>query len=248
MVDSHLSISEDVIQVVNNIGKQDVKPDGIQFRNIHHKSILLNLLTDNDLYDNESYAFDTDWKIGKEPETNLKKIKFNIDVNNNEIDHLNDEDTVHLKHGLADDNNTDIKDCGVQHKQDYQRNCFGTPVENKQQPSHQLEGQNQANDWKSTNKHEGKLVMAYNKHSSNKTLHPTPLYGLNIGLNGSNTDHSVFKLSTKQLLTTPKYKPVHMLEDIIQALNEMGTITNNIQLNHFDCDQHTVQQNHFCTT
>ena len=39
-----------------------------------------------------------------------------------------------------------------------------------------------------------------------------------------------------------------MSEDIIQAVNKMGTITNKIQLNHFDCDQHTVQHNHFGTT
>ena len=39
-----------------------------------------------------------------------------------------------------------------------------------------------------------------------------------------------------------------MPEDIIQTVNEMGKITNKIQLNHFDCDQHTVQQNHFGNT
>ena len=39
-----------------------------------------------------------------------------------------------------------------------------------------------------------------------------------------------------------------MPEDIIQAVNEMGTITNKIQLDHFDYDQHTVQQDDFDTT
>ena len=39
-----------------------------------------------------------------------------------------------------------------------------------------------------------------------------------------------------------------MSEDIIQAVNEMGTITNKIQLDHFDYDQHTVQQDDFDTT
>ena len=36
-------------------------------------------------------------------------------------------------------------------------------------------------------------------------------------------------------------------EDIIQAVKEMSTITNKIQLDHFDCDQHIAQQNYFST-
>ena len=39
-----------------------------------------------------------------------------------------------------------------------------------------------------------------------------------------------------------------MPEDIIQAVNEMGTITDKIQLNQFNRDQHTIQQHHFGTT
>ena len=90
--------------------------------------------------------------------------------------------------------------------------------------------------------------MAYNTNDSNKKLHPKTIYALYIGPNDSGTGHSVFNFSTKQLLTTPKRKYVPMSEDIIQAVNEMGTITNKIQLDHFDRDQHTVQQNHFGTT
>ena len=37
-VDSHVSIPEDIIQVVNDMGKQGVTPDGIQYHNIHHES------------------------------------------------------------------------------------------------------------------------------------------------------------------------------------------------------------------
>ena len=66
------------------------------------------------------------------------------------------------------------------------------------------------------------------------------LYALYIGPNDSNTGHFVFKLSTKQILTTPKCKFVPMPKDIIQAVNEMSAITNKIQLNHFNRDQHTV--------
>ena len=59
-VDSQVSITEEVIQVVNDIVKQEVTPDGIQFYNIHHESILSDLFTNSDLYNNESYASDAD--------------------------------------------------------------------------------------------------------------------------------------------------------------------------------------------
>ena len=70
----------------------------------------MNIFVDNYLYDNDSYASDADWKIGKKPETDLKNRVLNIDVDDNEIHDLNNEDTVHLKYGLADENNTYIKD------------------------------------------------------------------------------------------------------------------------------------------
>ena len=37
-------------------------------------------------------------------------------------------------------------------------------------------------------------------------------------------------------------------KDIIQAINGMVTFTNKIQLDHFDLDQRTVQQNYFGNT
>ena len=72
-----------------------------------------------------------------------------------------------------------------------------TLVENKLHPSHQLERQNEANDWKSADKHKSELVMAYNKNANNKTLHPRTFYALYIGPIDSGTSHLVFKLSTK---------------------------------------------------
>ena len=45
------------------------------------QSISSNLFADNDLYDNDSYESDADWKIGKKPEVDLKKIEFDIDIN-----------------------------------------------------------------------------------------------------------------------------------------------------------------------
>ena len=109
-IDSHVSIPEDVIQVVNDMGKQEVTLDGIQFCNIHHKSILLDLFVDNDLYDDNIYVSDAEQKITKKPGIDPKKIEFNIDVNNNKMDDLYNKGEIHLNDGLADDKNIDIED------------------------------------------------------------------------------------------------------------------------------------------
>ena len=68
----------------------------------------------------------------------------------------------------------------------------------------------------------GELVMAYNVKSTNKTLEPRAFYALYIGPNDSGTDHQVFKLSTKKVLTTPKCKPVPMSDDVVKVVNNMG--------------------------
>ena len=90
--------------------------------------------------------------------------------------------------------------------------------------------------------------MFYDLNTNNKTMHLRVFHALYSGLNDSCTGHLVFKLSIKQILTTPKCQPVSMSENIIQAVNEIDTITNKIQFAHFDSDQHTVQQNHFVNT
>ena len=218
MADSQVSITDDVIQVMNDLVKQDVTPDRIQCYNIHHESILQDLFTNNDLYDDDSYAsYDddsnasyTDWKIQKtsetdlkklecnidKPETDLERIEFNINVNNGEINSMNDKEAVYINDGLADNNNNNIEDHGAQHEQIDRNNCFYTLVEKELQQSHQLEDQNEADDWKTTNKHEGKLAIAYNNNASNKTLFPRTFYVLYIVLNDSGTGHFIFNLST----------------------------------------------------
>ena len=50
--------------------------------------------------------------------------------------------------------------------------------------------------------------MTYNNNANNKTLYSRTFYALYIGPNDSGTGHLTFKLSTKQILTTPKYKPI----------------------------------------
>ena len=63
------------------------------------------------------------------------------------------------------------------------------------------------------------LVTAYNVTANNKTGPPRAVYTLYIGLSNSNIGHIVFILSTKSIVTTPKYKPKTMAEDIITMIN-----------------------------
>ena len=64
--------------------------------------------------------------------------------------------------------------------------------------------------------------MASDEKVNNKTSRLRAFCELYIGPNDSRTGHSVLKLWTKQLLTTPKCKPVPLPEDVIQVVNEMG--------------------------
>ena len=52
----------------------------------------------------------------------------------------------------------------------------------------------------------------------------------------------------KQILTTLKCKLVPMPEDLIKAINEMNLFTIIIQINHFDSDHYTTQEDHFDNT
>ena len=138
MADSQVYISNNVIQVMHDLIKQEGRPDGIQCYNIHHESIILDLFTNGYIYDNDSYTSYTDWKIEKKPETNpkklefnidksetdLKKIDFNINVNGNEINDMNNKEAVHPSGGLADDNNNSNVDHGGQNEQIDQHNRF----------------------------------------------------------------------------------------------------------------------------
>ena len=62
---------DDVIKVVNNLGEQDDMPTGIESRNMHKESTLLDLFADEDLNDDDSNASDKDWGDKKNPEDDL---------------------------------------------------------------------------------------------------------------------------------------------------------------------------------
>ena len=70
----------------------------------------------------------------------------------------------------------------------------------------------------------GKLVIAYNVTSNNMIAHSRVFFALYTRLNDSGTGHTVLKLSSKQLVTTPKCKPKPMAEDIISLVNDIGNM------------------------
>ena len=67
-------------------------------------------------------------------------------------------------------------------------------------------------------------MMAYDINAGNNTLHPRTFYALYIGSNDNGVGHLIFILSTKQILTTLKYKPVHMHEDLIKKTNKQDSL------------------------
>ena len=188
---------------------------------------------------NYSYTLCVNWEIEKTPETHPKKLEFNIDkpgtglkkidfniiVNNDEIDDINDNKVVHLSDALADDVYNNIDYHNVQQEQTIHNSLY-TLVDNELQLSSHLEDPNKANDWKSTNSHEGELVIAYNTNAGNNTLRPRIFYALYIGPNDDSNGHSMYKLFTNQILVTMKYQSVPVLEDLIEAISKMDTSDN----------------------
>ena len=138
-------MAEDVVEVVNEMGKQEGMPDGIQFHNIHHKSTLSDLYADEvGLHDNDnSCASDDNWKDRKNPEVDLKNLVANVGIDNDEVNDLDDEDTRHLNDGFGG-----IKDTtngGVHHEQDNQQHHFGGPIENEGEQHDHFGGPDQEN-------------------------------------------------------------------------------------------------------
>ena len=68
----------------------------------------------------------------------------------------------------------------------------------------------------------GELVLAYDVQSNNKMSKPRAFYALYIGPNDGGTGHSVFKLSTKTMIVTPRCKPIPMPNNVIAVVNQMG--------------------------
>ena len=67
----------------------------------------------------------------------------------------------------------------------------------------------------------GEQVLVYDVLSNNKTSKPRAFYVLYIGPNDGSTGHLVFNLSTKKMIITPRYKPIPMLDNVIELVNQI---------------------------
>ena len=118
-------------RATNELINQRVNTDGVQCYITHQESILLDLVTESDIYNNYSYASCVNWEIEKtpetypkklefninKPETDLKKKDFNMNVNNHKIDDMNDKEVVHPSDDLPDDDYSNIENNETQHEQ-----------------------------------------------------------------------------------------------------------------------------------
>ena len=86
--------------------------------------------------------------------------------------------------------------------------------------------------------------MAYDTIAENSTLYPGVFYAFYIGQNNNGICHLIFRISTKQILTTMKYKQVLVPENLPQTINEKDTLTTKIQIDWFDSDRSIGQDNH----
>ena len=151
--------TNDTRKANNELINQGVKIANVQYYNTHQESILSNIVIGSDIYDNYSYTSCVNWNIEKtsetyskklefnidKPETGLMKIDFNIIVNNDEINDLNDNKIVYPNDDLADDVHNNIDCHNVQQEQTIHNSLY-TVTNNKLQLSSDLENSNGADD------------------------------------------------------------------------------------------------------
>ena len=101
-------ITNNTRKTKNVLIHQGVKTTNVQYYNTGQELILSNVVIESDIYDNYSYTSWVNWEIEKtsesypkklefvinKPETGLKKIDFNIIVNNDEIDDMNNNNII----------------------------------------------------------------------------------------------------------------------------------------------------------
>ena len=236
---------------------QGLKTNNNQYYDTHQKSILSNTVTESDIYNNYSYTSCVNWEIEKtsetpskkiefyidNPETGLKKTDFNIITNNDEINDMNDD-----KMDFRSDNPTNDVYSTIDHKNVQQErtihNSLYHLVNSELQLNYDIEESYRTDDWKSTDSHNGELVIAYDDKIGNKTLHPRVFYTLYIRPNDIGIGHLIYKFSTDQILITKDYQPVPVSNDLIKAMDKTNPCHNKIQVMHLKDDHSTVQDNH----
>ena len=109
VTNSQVNTTDNARKATNELINQGVNTDYVQCYNTHQKLILQDLVIESDIYNNSSYTSGVNWEIEKTPEahpknlefnidkpgTGPKKIGFNINVNDNEIDDMNNKKLAH---------------------------------------------------------------------------------------------------------------------------------------------------------
>ena len=162
-------------------------------------------------------------------EIGLKKTDSNIITNNNEINDMNDDNRDHSNNNLSDDADNLSDHDSVDLKQRNHNNLY-TLANNKLQLNFDLEDL----DWKSTDSHEGELIITYDNKVRYKTLHPISFYTLYIKPNEGGSGYLIYRLSTDQIVVTKEYQTVPLPEDIGNTLFESHPCINKSQAKNVD--------------
>ena len=132
-------MSNNVIEVVNQMGIDEGMPDVIVFGNIFKESNLDDMYRDVNSKGDSICVSNKSWIMSKNgDQEDQKNIVYDDAVDDNKIDNLNKEDVLHLHDGLADNNNNDdnnnnyIKHNGVINQQDGQEIHFSGADNNQQ--------------------------------------------------------------------------------------------------------------------
>ena len=78
ITNSQVDTTNNARRATNELTKQGVNTDYVQCYNTNQESILLDMVTESDIYNNYSYASCVNWEIEKTPEAYPKKLEFNI--------------------------------------------------------------------------------------------------------------------------------------------------------------------------
>ena len=117
---------------------------------------------------------------------------------------MNNDKIVHPNDDLTDDIYNKIDYHNVQQEKT-NHNSLYTLANNLLQLSSDLEDQNEAIDWNSTNSHKSELVIAYDNNIGNKKLRPRVFYALYIKPSDNGNGYLIYRLSTDQILVTNEY-------------------------------------------
>ena len=127
---------------------------------------------------------------------------------------------------------TDLFPSNINHKNVQQEQTIHNSLyhlaNSKLQLNYDTKESYRTDDWKSTDSHNGELVIAYNDKVGNKTLHPRVFYALCIRPNYVGNGNLIYRLSTDQILITKDYQQVPVSDDLIETMNKTNSYDNKI--------------------